>query len=126
MAEGSLITLGQHGLIPEMSVIEFLVGVALCRCGPANSTVIASEISGWLDCKVRVAELRPSLASMTARGWVRLDAGNYAISEIGSEAVKGVYAAVIRLLDRGQRFLDVGVFMSIMKDFERSPIHEDR
>lgn len=126
MAEGSLVTLGRHGLIPDMTVIEFLVGVALCRCGPANSTAIAREISGWLDCKVRVAELRPSLASMTARGWVRLDAGIYTIADNESEAVKGVYAAVIRLLDRGQRFLDVGVFMSIMKDFERSLDHEDR
>jgi hypothetical protein len=126
MAGGSLVTLGRHGLIPDMTVIEFLVGVAFCRCGPANSTAIACQISGWLDRKVRVAELRPSLATMTARGWVRLDAGIYTIADNGGEAVKGVYAAVIRLLDRGQRFLDVGVFMSIMKDFERSLDHEDR
>lgn len=118
--------MGRHGLVPDMSVIEFLVGMALCRCGPCSSTVIAREVSGWLDCKLRVAELAPSLASVTARGWVRVDAGIYAIADSGSEAVKGVYAAVIRLLDRGQRFLDVGVFMSIMKDFERSPDHEDR
>ncbi len=109
-----------------MSVIEFLVGMALCRCGPSSSTVIAREVAGWLNCSLRVAELAPSLAAVTARGWVRADAGVYAIADSGIEAVKGVYAAVIRLLDRGQRFLDVGVFMSIMKDFERSHDHEDR
>jgi hypothetical protein len=124
MVENRLVTLGQHGLIPDMSVIEFLVGIALCRYGSSTSTAIAREVSIWLDCKVRVAELRPSLASMTARGWVHSDAGIYAIADTGSEAVKGVYTTVIRLLDRGQRFLDVGIFMSIMKDFERSLDHE--
>ncbi len=126
MADRHIIPLGRHGLVPDMSVIEFLVGMVLCRCGPSSSTVIAREVSGWLDCKLRVAEIRPTLASVTARGWVRADAGVYAIADSGSEAVKGVYAAVIRLLDRGQRFLDVGVFMSIMKDFERSFDHEVR
>ncbi len=126
MADTKLVTLGRHGLIPDMSVIEFLVGMALCRSGPSTSTAIAGEVSGWLDCKVRVAELQPSLTSITSRGWVHLDAGTYVIADTGIEAVKGVYAAVIRLLDRGQRFLDVGVFMSIMKDFERSLDHEDQ
>ena len=126
MADTKLVTLGRHGLIPDMSVIEFLVGMALCRSGPSTSTAIAGEVSGWLDCKVRVAELQPSLTSITSRGWVHLDAGTYVIADTGIEAVKGFYAAVIRLLDRGQRFLDVGVFMSIMKDFERSLDHEDR
>lgn len=126
MADTKLITLGRHGFIPDMSVTEFLVGMALCRSGPSTSTAIAGEVSGWLDCKVRVAELQPSLASITSRGWVHLDAGTYVIADTGSEAVKGFYAAVIRLLDRGQRFLDVGVFMSIMKDFERSVDHEDQ
>lgn len=126
MVDTKLVTLGRHGLIPDMSVIEFLVGMALCRSGPSTSTAIAGEVSRWLDCKVRVAELQPSLTSITSRGWVHLDAGTYVIADTGIEAVKGFYAAVIRLLDRGQRFLDVGVFMSIMKDFERSLDHEDQ
>lgn len=126
MADTKPVTLVRHGIIPDMSVIEFLVGMALCRSGPSTSTAIAGEVLGWLDCKVRGAELQPSLTSITSRGWVHLDAGTYVIADTAIEAVKGFYAAVIRLLDRGQRFLDVGVFMSIMKDFERSLDHEDQ
>ncbi|MGC1470781.1 MAG: hypothetical protein WA793_15500 [Sphingorhabdus sp.] len=82
-------------------------------------------MSGWLDCEVKAAAISQSLAGVLERGWVHRDEGVYAITQSGLDAMKGVYAAVIRLLDRGQRFLDVGVFMSIMKDFERSSTREE-
>ncbi len=126
MAQGNVVSLGRHGLVPDFPVIAFLVGMALCRCGPSTSARIAREVSDWLDCDVRALELAGSFAELADRGWVRLEAGSYAITQAGTDAVKGVYAAMIRLLDRGQRFLDVGVFMSIMKDFERSSANEDR
>ncbi len=125
MARDNVVTLGRHGLVPDFPVIDFLVGMALCRCGPSTSSSIAGQVSDWLDCKVRSAHLGRALDSLVGRDWVALDAGRYAITQNGIDAVKGVYAAMIRLLDRGQRFLDVGVFMSIMKDFERSAKHED-
>lgn len=126
MAGDNVVNLGKHGLISDILVTDFLVGMALCRCGPSNPTQMAKEMSGWLECDVKAAALGQSLARGIERGWVRREAGIYAITQAGMDAVKGVYAAVIRLLDRGQRFLDVGVFMSIMKDFERSLEHEDR
>ena len=109
-------------LRPDMSVIEFLVGLALCRCGPSTSTAIAREVSGWLDCKASGSpSCKPSLTSMTARGWVRLDAGTYAIADSGDRGMcRAVYVGCHPPARRGQRFLDVGVFMSIVKDFERS------
>lgn len=125
MARDNVVVLGRHGLVPDFPVIDFLVGMALCRCGPSTSSSIAGQVSDWLDCKVRSAHLGRALDGLVGRDWVALEAGRYAITQKGIDAVKGVYAAMIRLLDRGQRFLDVGVFMSIMKDFERSANHED-
>lgn len=125
MARDNVVTLGRHRLVPDFPVIDFLVGMALCRCGPSTSSSIAGQVSDWLDCKVRAAHLGRALDGLVGRDWVALEAGRYAITQNGIDAVKGVYAAMIRLLDRGQRFLDVGVFMSIMKDFERSANHED-
>lgn len=126
MVGDNVVSLGRHGLVSDILVTDFLVGMALCRCGPSNPSKIAREMSAWLDCEVNAAALGQSLAGVLERGWVRRDGGIYAITPSGMDAMKGVYAAVIRVLDRGQRFLDVGVFMSIMKDFERSSTHEDQ
>jgi hypothetical protein len=125
VARDNVVMLGRHGLVPDFPVIDFLVGMALCRSGPTTLNGIAVQVSGWLDCQVRGVHLGGSLSNLIGRDWVELDADLYAITQNGIDAVKGVYAAMIRLLDRGQRFLDVGVFMSIMKDFERSANHED-
>jgi hypothetical protein len=46
--------------------------------------------------------------------------GTYTIAEAGSEALSGFYSALVRLLDGGRRLLDVAVFMSLIKEFERS------
>lgn len=126
MVGDKVVRLGRHGLVSDILVTDFLIGMALCRTGPSSPSGIAREMSAWLDCEVKAASLGQSLAGIMERGWVRREGGAYAITQSGGDAMKGVYAAVIRLLDRGQRFLDVGVFMSIMKDFERSSNHEDR
>lgn len=126
MTADKVVRLGRHGLTTDFLVTEFLVGMALCRCGPSSPTRIAQEMSGWLGGDVKAAAINLSLAGLLDRRWAQRDAGVYAITQSGLDAMKGVYAAVIRLLDRGQRFLDVGMLMSIMKDFERGSTHEDK
>lgn len=121
VARDPVVTFGRHGLVPDFPVIDFLVGMALCRCGPSTSTSIAGQISDWLECPVRAGHLGSAFTRLKDRAWVEMEGRRYTITEAGMDAVKGVYATMIRLLDRGQRFLDVGVFMSIMKDFEKEP-----
>jgi hypothetical protein len=114
----SILTLGHHGIAADMSVAEFLVGMALCRRGASNARVVAAEVSAWLDRPVRSGELAPALARLATRGWAEQTGGAYTINEDGTEALRGFYVAMVRMLDGGRRLLDVAVFMSFIQQFE--------
>lgn len=115
-----LVVLGHHALAADMTVAEFLAGMALARQGPLSSTAIAREVSSWLGKELRVAELRLVLLGLAQRQWALVDAGTYTLTEAGIEALRGPYAALVRMLDGGRRLLDVAVFLSLIKEFERS------
>lgn len=103
VARDTVVTFGRHGLVPESAVIDFLVGMALCCCGPSTSTDVVGQISDWLECPVRAGHLEHAFTRLKDRAWVEMDGRRYAITEAGMDAVKGVYATMIRLLERGQR-----------------------
>jgi hypothetical protein len=108
-----VIAFGAYDAAPDLTVLEFCVGMALARKGPLTARGIAAEISAWFDHPVRARSLRNQLEAIVRRGWARLEAGTYTIAEAGSEALAGFYCALVRLLD-------LGVFMSLIKEFERS------
>jgi hypothetical protein len=116
----SILTLGAHRIAADLTVVEFLVGMALCRKGPGAPAAIAAEVSSRFDRPVRASALAPALASLRARGWAHQEAGAYRIAEEGIEALRGFYVAMVRLLDGGRRLLDVAVFMSFIQEFERN------
>ncbi len=120
--EGSarVVAFGAYDAAPDLTVLEFCVGMALARKGPLTARGIAAEISTWFDHPVRARSLRTQLEAVVRRGWARLEEGIYTIAEAGSEALSGFYCALVRLLDGGRRLLDVAVFMSLVKEFERS------
>ena len=115
-----VIAFGAYDAAPDLTVLEFCVGMALARKGPLTARGIAAEISTWFDHPVRARSLRNQLEAIVRRGWARLEAGTYTIAEAGCEALSGFYCALVRLLDGGRRLLDLGVFMSLIKEFERS------
>ena len=116
----SVVTLSDFGAAADISVLEFCIGMALARRGGLTASEIASEVSTWLDKPVRCSALNGQLKAIAARGWARLEAGTYTLSEAGTEALRGFYSALVRMLDGGRRLLDVAVFMSLIKEFERS------
>lgn len=117
---GNVLAFGHHALPCDMTVVEFLVGMTLARRGPLTSTAIAREVSSWLGKELRVAELRPALFGLVQHQWASAEAGSYILSEDGIEALRGPYVALVRMLDGGRRLLDVAIFLSLIKDFERS------
>lgn len=116
----TILTFGRHHIAADLSVVEFLVGMALCRRGPSPLPAVASEVSRLFDKPIRRAELAPALARLMARRWAFEAGGAYAMTETGVEALRGCYAAMVRLLDDGRRLLDVAVFMSLIQEFERT------
>jgi hypothetical protein len=115
-----VISLSDVGVATDMTVLEFCVGMALARRGSLTAREIAGEISTWLDKPVQSRALNGQLKAIAARGWASLEAGNYTLSDAGTEALRGFYSALVRMLDGGRRLLDVAVFMSLIKEFERS------
>jgi hypothetical protein len=115
-----VVAFGAYDAAPDLTVLEFCIGMALARKGPLTARGIAAEISAWFDHPVRARSLSAQLDAIVGRGWARLEAGTYTIADAGSEALSGFYCALVRLLDGGRRLLDVAVFMSLVKEFERS------
>ena len=115
-----VVALSDVGVATDMTVLEFCVGMALARRGSLTAREIAGEVSTWLDKPVRCRALNGQLKAMAARDWASLEAGTYTLSEAGAEALRGFYSALVRMLDGGRRLLDVAVFMSLIKEFERS------
>ena len=118
--DNNIVNLGKQGIAADMTVVEFLVGMALTRGGAMSPRDLAHAVSAWLGKPVRSAALGPALAALKARGWVHCAAGTYTIGEEGIEALRGFYSAIVRMLDGGRRLLDVAVFLSLIKEFERN------
>ena len=109
---------GKGSLNADMSVMEFFVGMALCRKGPLSSGQVAQDVSRWFDSSVGAVELVGPLRSVVDRGWARFEQGIYWILDEGVHAVRGFYVAMVRLLDGGRGLLDVAVMLSVVREFE--------
>lgn len=114
----NVLFIGKGRMIADMSVMEFLVGMALCRKGPLSGNDVARDVARWFDCPIGVAQVRSPLAALTGRGWSRFEQGLYWIGEDGIEAVRGFYVGMVRLLDGGRGLLDVAVMLSVVREFE--------
>lgn len=122
MNEGSMyenvLFLGKGWMVTDMSVMEFFVGMALCRKGPLSGAQLAYDVSRWFDGPIGTLDLNGPLAAIVARGWARFEQGLYWICEEGIEAVRGSYVGMVRLLDGGRGLLDVAVMLSLVREFE--------
>ncbi|MFQ3896858.1 hypothetical protein [Sphingobium sp. R-7] len=116
----TVIPLSAVGALADISMVEFFLGMALSRRAPQSSGELAAELSVWFDRPVRARALNGPLDAMLGRGWVAPDAGTYTLSEAGTAALTPFTHALVRMLDGGRRLLDLAVFMSLIKEFERS------
>ena len=116
----TVIPLSVVGALADISMVEFFLGMALSRRAPQSLGELAGELSVWFDRPVRARALKAPLEAMLGRGWVPPGAGTYTLSEAGTAALTPFTHALVRMLDGGRRLLDVAVFMSLIKEFERS------
>ncbi|MBS0475170.1 MAG: hypothetical protein JSR28_08475 [Proteobacteria bacterium] len=108
------------GALADISMVEFFLGMALSRRAPQGVGELAAELSVWFDRPVRARALKGPLDAMLGRGWVAQGCGTYTLSETGTAALTPFTHALVRMLDGGRRLLDLAVFMSLIKEFERS------
>ncbi|NBW75747.1 MAG: hypothetical protein EBR34_08100 [Sphingomonadaceae bacterium] len=116
---GNVLQFGKRAAAPPLSVMEFLVGMALCRRGGSTSSQIRKETSRLFDASVEEGAIMEALVGIEGRGWASRSGREFAIAETGVEVMQTFFTAMVRLLDGGRGLLDVSVLTSIVREFER-------
>lgn len=89
------------GSLPDMSVVEVAIIVALLRRGPAPADALAPMLSDWFARPVRSPDLAESIGRMTRRGWLLLGGGGRLEPTPGAYVpTQLLFAGFIRLLGR--------------------------
>lgn len=87
------------GPLPDLSVIELAIVIALLRRGPLNRDALAKVIADWLARAVTPRELYRPVARMIRRGWlVDCDHMCLAPTAVVQAQARQLYAAFIRML----------------------------
>ncbi len=88
------------GALPDMSVVEIAIIVALLRRGPAPADALAPMLSDWFAQPVRSPDLAPSVGRMTGRGWLARRGDRLEPTPAAYAPTQLLYAGFIRLLGR--------------------------
>lgn len=88
------------GALPDMSVVEIAIIVALLRRGPAPVDALAPMLSDWFAQPVRSPDIAPSVGRMTGRGWLARRGERLEPTPAAYAPTQLLYAGFIRLLGR--------------------------
>ena len=112
--QGNVSPMAKAGSPPAILIMEFLVGMALCRKGSLTTTEV------WLfDVSVAQVSALEALRSIEGRGWAKSSDLCFTITDAGVEVMEMFFCGMVRLLDAGRGLLDVSVLTSIVREFER-------
>lgn len=85
--------------LPDMTVIELSVIVALLTSGPLNRDRIRQVVGDWFVRSTRTFDLEPCLARLRARSWLFEDPVKaLSPTRAGEEPTLLLYAGVIRMI----------------------------
>lgn len=88
------------GSLPDMSVVEIAIIVALLRRGPAPVDALAPMLADWFAQPVRSPDIAPSVGRMTGRGWLARRGERLEPTPAAYAPTQLLYAGFIRLLGR--------------------------
>lgn len=87
--------------LPDLTVVEVSIIVALLRIGPAVIDALCPVLTGWFMKPVVQTELAPSVSRLQGRGWlVERPGGELVPSPSAYEPTQRLYSAFIRMLAR--------------------------
>ncbi len=90
--------------LPDMTVVELSLVIALLRDGAAGAERIAGTVAGWYARPVRSRDLAPSIARLTARGWLVAGSdGALSPTPRAHQPTSLLYACVIRMIGDAER-----------------------
>ena len=87
--------------LPDLTVVEVSIIVALLRKGPAVLEALCPVLAGWFMKPIIGSELVPSVRRLQGRGWlVERPGGELVPSPSAYDPTQRLYSAFIRMLAR--------------------------
>lgn len=90
-------------LVPELSVFELAVAMAISRPALNGDDQIRAVVSDWFLQDVRVRDIEQTLEAMVSRGLAfpgGKGLGSYRLTDDGIKSVTILYGGCIRMIDR--------------------------
>ena len=117
--QGNVSPMAKAGSPPAILIMEFLVGMALCRKGSLTTTEVWRETARLFDVSVAQVSALEALRSIEGRGWAKSSDLCFTITDAGVEVMEMFFCGMVRLLDAGRGLLDVSVLTSIVRECHR-------
>jgi hypothetical protein len=85
--------------LPDLSVVEFAIMIALMRLGPQPAPILLPTLSDWFGFAISLGHIRPSLRRLEHQGYLTtLEDGTLRPRRAASEPVALSFTAVIRIV----------------------------
>lgn len=85
--------------LPDLSVVEFAIMIALMRLGPQPAPVLLPTLSDWFGFAISLGHIRPSLRRLEHQGYLTtLEDGTLRPRRAASESVALSFTALIRIV----------------------------
>ena len=85
--------------LPDLSVVEFAIMIALMRLGPQPAPILLPTLSDWFGFAISLGHIRPALRRLEHQGYLTtLEDGTLRLRRAASEPVAVSFTALIRIL----------------------------
>jgi len=85
--------------LPDLSVVEFAIMIALMRLGPQPAPVLLPTLSDWFGFAISLGHIRPALRRLEHQGYLTtLEDGTLRPRRAASEPVALSFTALIRIV----------------------------
>lgn len=85
--------------LPDLSVVEFAIMIALMRLGPQPAPILLPTLSDWFGFAISLGHIRPSLRRLEHQGYLTtLEDGTLRPRRAASEPVALSFTALIRIV----------------------------
>ncbi|MGB3469769.1 MAG: hypothetical protein WBA51_02985 [Erythrobacter sp.] len=112
--------LGSGRALPDLSVVEFAIMIALMRLGPQPAPVLLPTLSDWFGFAISLSDIRPALRRLEHQGYLTtLEDGSLRTRRASAEPVALSFTALIRIVGtefgRALKMADPPLLEHIMK-----------
>ncbi|MDQ2764700.1 MAG: hypothetical protein M3Y22_14865 [Pseudomonadota bacterium] len=84
--------------LPDLSVVEFAIMLALLRHGPVAAPIILPTLSEWFAAPLGLSHIEPKVTRLIRAGYVRDERGLLFADQKARDTVVSLYVTLFRIL----------------------------